>query len=235
MPRCGKTLVSEEEISFQLEHESLCAGTALESLPAMHGVLQSRPQMFRSPEKAVEWWWAKPGRTSHVIVPCLLRLPDMFHGETSASLVVAEVRDCARGCNRSAAVWLIRCLGYFCLLGVTTGGTEKSQQCHKHFLQYSKFASERAQVRKRGTQLVSCPGRHLTSLRPCCYCLLPLRKFPTRSDTTIFWRCVSENCDIMFCLFNFIGLLGYYCTEKASTRTLCTRFLPDAIPTGRIL
>jgi len=29
---------------------------------------------------------------------------------------------------------------------ITAGGTEKSQQCHKYFLQYSTSASERAQV-----------------------------------------------------------------------------------------
>jgi len=43
-------------------------------------------------------------------------------------------------------------------------GAEKSQQCHKHFLQYSKFAFERPQTQIWGRQ--TCPGRHLTSLRP---------------------------------------------------------------------
>ena len=33
---------------------------------------------------------------------------------------------------------------------ITAGAAEKSQQSHKHFLQYSKFAFERAQVRTRG-------------------------------------------------------------------------------------
>ena len=42
---------------------------------------------------------------------------------------------------------------------ITAGGAEKSQQCHKHLLQYSTFASERTQFR-------TC-GCHLTSLRPC--------------------------------------------------------------------
>jgi len=46
------------------------------------------------------------------------------------------------------------------------GGAEKSQQRHKHFLQYSEFASERYQVRTWGAKLASCPGRHLASLRP---------------------------------------------------------------------
>jgi len=30
--------------------------------------------------------------------------------------------------------------------GITAGGAEKSQQCHKYFLQYSKFAFERTQI-----------------------------------------------------------------------------------------
>jgi len=30
---------------------------------------------------------------------------------------------------------------------ITAAGTEKSKQCHKYFLQYSTFVSERPQVR----------------------------------------------------------------------------------------
>jgi len=40
---------------------------------------------------------------------------------------------------------------------MTAGGAEKSQRCHKHFLQYSKFASERPQVRKWGRQTCFLP------------------------------------------------------------------------------
>jgi len=29
---------------------------------------------------------------------------------------------------------------------ITAGGAEKSQQCHKYFLQYSKFSFERTQI-----------------------------------------------------------------------------------------
>ena len=49
---------------------------------------------------------------------------------------------------------------------ITAVGAEKSPQCHKYFLQYSAFASERPQFRKWGAKLASWPGRHLTSLRP---------------------------------------------------------------------
>jgi len=43
---------------------------------------------------------------------------------------------------------------------------EKSQQCHKHFLQYTAFTSKISQVRTWGAKLASFPGRHLTSLCP---------------------------------------------------------------------
>jgi len=50
-------------------------------------------------------------------------------------------------------------------------GAEKSQKCHKYFLQCSSlhllpkdFRSEHG-----GVKLASCPGRHITSLRFCAY------------------------------------------------------------------
>ena len=50
------------------------------------------------------------------------------------------------------------------------GGAEKvpTMSQHKYLLQqaYSTFSSERPQVRNWGVNLASCPGRHLTSLRP---------------------------------------------------------------------
>jgi len=51
------------------------------------------------------------------------------------------------------------------------GERQKSQQCHKYFLQYSTFASARPQVRTWGAKFCSCPGRHLTSLCPCLLCV----------------------------------------------------------------
>ena len=51
----------------------------------------------------------------------------------------------------------------------TVGVAIKSQQCHKYFLQCNALASERSQVRTWDGKPASCPGRHLTSLRPCCY------------------------------------------------------------------
>jgi len=64
---------------------------------------------------------------------------------------------------------------------ITAGGAEKSQQCHNYFLQYSEFAFEKLRFDHRGAkhrpwgrlfdqggaEFIFCPGRHLTSLRPC--------------------------------------------------------------------
>ena len=53
-----------------------------------------------------------------------------------------------------------------------TAGLRKAQKCHKYFLQYSTLASERPQVRTwGGAELASCPGRHLTSVRPNAQCM----------------------------------------------------------------
>jgi len=49
------------------------------------------------------------------------------------------------------------------------GGAENSQQCHKYFLQYNTFTSERAQVRKWGRQtcfLTRAPSKLGSSLLP---------------------------------------------------------------------
>jgi len=48
---------------------------------------------------------------------------------------------------------------------VTMGGGKKSQQCHKYFLQYS-LLPKIPRCEYGGAKLASCPGRHLTSLRP---------------------------------------------------------------------
>ena len=50
---------------------------------------------------------------------------------------------------------------------IAAGGAEKSQQCHKYFLQYSKFASERTQFRSWGRQtcfLPRTPSNHIIPL-----------------------------------------------------------------------
>ena len=51
---------------------------------------------------------------------------------------------------------------------ITAGGAEKSQQCHKYFLPYSSFASERPQVRTWGGRqtcfLPRAPSDLVTSL-----------------------------------------------------------------------
>jgi len=49
---------------------------------------------------------------------------------------------------------------------IITAGGEKSQKCRKFFLQHSKIASERAQVRTWGRQTCFLPRRHLPTLSP---------------------------------------------------------------------
>jgi len=41
------------------------------------------------------------------------------------------------------------------------GGAKKTQNCHKYYVQYCTFASERPQDRIWGRQTCFCPGRHL--------------------------------------------------------------------------
>jgi len=43
---------------------------------------------------------------------------------------------------------------------------EKSQQYHKHFLQYTHLIPKYLRLERGGAKLACCPGRHLTSLRP---------------------------------------------------------------------
>ena len=49
------------------------------------------------------------------------------------------------------------------------GGRQKSQQCHKYFLQYSTFVSARPRVQRWGGELASRPERYVTSLHPCIH------------------------------------------------------------------
>jgi len=49
---------------------------------------------------------------------------------------------------------------------MTAGGAGKSQQCHKCILQYSKFASERSQVRTWGRQTCFLPRAPFNLITP---------------------------------------------------------------------
>jgi len=85
-----------------------------------------------------------------------------------------DVMPCAQGRNEGGRGAQFPGANSLWGLCITAGGAENSQQCHKYFLQYSKFVFERTQVRPRGRQTYFCPGRHLTSLRPCMCSKLPL-------------------------------------------------------------
>jgi len=63
------------------------------------------------------------------------------------------------------------------------GGAKKSQQCHKHFLQYSTFASERPQVRTWGRQTCFLPRAPSNIVTP-----LSIRRLvPSRNSSTHFY------------------------------------------------
>ena len=63
------------------------------------------------------------------------------------------------------------------------GGAKKSQQRHKHFLQYSTFASERPQVRTWGRQTCFLPRAPSILVTP-----LSIRRLvPSRSSSTQFY------------------------------------------------
>jgi len=69
---------------------------------------------------------------------------------------------------------------------MTAGGAEKFQKCHKHFLQYSTFASERPQVRTWGRQTCLLPRAPSNLVTP----LGQVTASPIRSVTqncTNFW------------------------------------------------
>ena len=68
-------------------------------------------------------------------------------------------RQCGRGVTRGGkGGTILRALIHYggaeSLQGrwITAGGAEKSQQCHKYFLQYSKFVFERTQIWPKGRQ-----------------------------------------------------------------------------------
>jgi len=48
-------------------------------------------------------------------------------------------------------------------------GAENSQQCYKYFLQIAHLPPKDLRLEHGDAKLASCPGRHLTSLRPWQY------------------------------------------------------------------
>jgi len=85
------------------------------------------------------------------------------------------------------------------------GGAEKSRQCHKHFLQYSTFASERPQCRTWGRQTCFLPGRHLTTLRPCPQLFFFRDKSQNKHGKIMVGSCSAFK--ICFCQFKTFQVL----------------------------
>jgi len=58
---------------------------------------------------------------------------------------------------------------------ITAGGAEKSQQCHKFFLQYCKFAFERTKIRPWGAKLVFSPRAPFNLVTPLLCWITPFQ------------------------------------------------------------
>ena len=89
---------------------------------------------------------------------------------------------------------------------MTAWGVEKSQQCHKYFLQYSTFASERPQVRtweRQNCFLPWAPPNHVT---------------PPGIGQTIYFSFINRNVSIKQVLFTCFILFAISClqTEESS-------------------
>ena len=116
-------------------------------------------------------------QTIYYLQSQLCRTEPSFRVDVNETKVKSKLKACDRLLFDKA---LLRTLtpnsltGTCCTQGPVEGhnvlGAEKSQQRHKYFLQYSTIAPERPQVRTWGTKLASCPGRHLTSIRPLVAC-----------------------------------------------------------------
>jgi len=83
---------------------------------------------------------------------------------------------------------------------ITAEGAERSYQRHKHFLEYSivHLLLKNRRFEHGGANLVSCPGRHLTSFR-FCWSRSPKYEFRFHSpDIQLSWRvglrCTSRCC-----------------------------------------
>jgi len=66
-------------------------------------------------------------------------------------------------------------------------GAEKSPKCHKYFLQYSEFASERAQVRICGRQICFLPRTPHNLVTPLCQPEWKQREFQLRKRRTVLF------------------------------------------------
>jgi len=83
---------------------------------------------------------------------------------------------------------------------MTAVSTEKSQQCHKYFLQYSTFASERPQVRTRGRLTCFLPWAPSNLVTP------PLSRTKFKSFQATAWsRCFKKNQLGKNCCWNYVN------------------------------
>jgi len=82
---------------------------------------------------------------------------------------------------------------------MTAEGAEKSQQCHKYFLQYTTFASERPQVRIWGRQsalLARAPSNLVTPLTsvPDHFYNSEVFTCHVHTHSVLIFPCLHEDC-----------------------------------------
>ena len=105
-----------------------------------------------------------------------------------------------------------------------TPGAEKSQQCHKYFLQCSTFTSERSQVRTWGRQTCFLP-------RAPSNLVTPLLHWHGSIPETGFWLCkLPKSCVsykfsiafLLYCLLLFLSKLPSSITNEL-VKNICTQ------------
>ena len=105
------------------------------------------------------------------------------------------------------------------------GGTVKSQKCHKHFLQYNKFASERDQVRTWGCQtcfMSRAPSNLVTPLL--------LSPVTTYTGTVSSIHNSADTFGKRF--YQVVSVNKMQKLQKISSKQLYTEFLCLQIPTA---
>jgi len=116
--------------------------------------------------------------------------------------------------------------------GANYGGAEKSQQCHKYFLENSTFASERPQVRTRGRQTCCLPGIHLTQLPPS-FCINLKYCIPARLHGQGYLHKTMKCTCVLWSVFHLRCTNAQYhqtvCAMKSHSRVLPSSNIPNLI------
>ena len=163
----------------------------------------------------------------HIAASCLLTYTSVAFYTLHYGSISRGVTKGARGRNSTGAesLW-----GRWNTAGAPNacGGAKKSKQCHKHFLQYSTFSSERPQVRTWGRQ--TCFLSRAPSIL-----VMPLsirRLVPSRNSSTHFYvaklRC-RQTADSRMALATALKLVSRFEVGRLKNLESVTSF-PYYIP-----